>query len=169
MFEVATINRNKFIGFFLLFSLASILHDITHRSKGMKDVLNIVENTGAYFANSLAQAKSSLRDKPLSRCENCTKTPEDIGQGVRFMVCSTCRLKLKFEVHYCSQCVVVLQSSSRFMFLPLGSARTKTGPFTRRLVARRKFRKVSAEPRVTTFGNLGPNESNRRHDAWSPK
>lgn len=103
MFEVATINRNKFIGFFLLFSLASILHDITHRSKGMKDVLNIVENTGAYFANSLAQAKSSLRDKPLSRCENCTKTPEDIGQGVRFMVCSTCRLKLKFEVHYCSQ------------------------------------------------------------------
>ncbi|KAG2038977.1 hypothetical protein BDR03DRAFT_999084 [Suillus americanus] len=103
VFEVATINRNKFIGFFLLFSLASILHDITHRSKGMKDVLNIVENTGAYFAYSLAQAKSSLRDKPLSRCENCTKTPEDIGQGVRFMVCSTCRLKLKFEVHYCSQ------------------------------------------------------------------
>ncbi|KAG1781754.1 hypothetical protein EV702DRAFT_962634 [Suillus placidus] len=103
VFEVATINRNKFMGFFLLFSLASILHDITHRGKGMKDVLGVVENTGAYFAHSLAQVKSSLRDKPLVRCENCTKTPEDIGQGVRFMVCSTCKTKLKFEVHYCSQ------------------------------------------------------------------
>ncbi|KAG1821589.1 uncharacterized protein BJ212DRAFT_1425821 [Suillus subaureus] len=103
VFEVASINRNKFIGFFLLFSLASILHDITHRSKGMKDVLAVMENTGAYFAHSLAQAKSSLRDKPLVRCENCTKTPEDIGQGARFMVCSTCKSKLQFEVHYCSQ------------------------------------------------------------------
>ncbi|KAG2110270.1 uncharacterized protein F5147DRAFT_689867 [Suillus discolor] len=103
VFETATIDRNAFIGLFLLFSSESILHDITHRSMGMKDVLNIVENTGTYFAHSLALAKATLRDKPLVRCENCTKTPEDIGQGVRFMVCSTCKSKLKFEVHYCSQ------------------------------------------------------------------
>lgn len=103
VFEVATICRNKFIGVFLLASFESILRDIIHRSVGMKDVLNIVDNTGADFAHSLAQAKTTLRDKPLIRCENCTKTPEDIGEGVRFMVCSTCKTKLKFQVHYCSQ------------------------------------------------------------------
>jgi hypothetical protein len=103
VFEIASINRNKFIGFFLLFLLASILHDITHRSMGMKDVLDIVENTGAFFACSLAQAKSTLRNKPLIRCENCTKTPEDIGQGVRFMVCGACKSTLNFRVSYCSQ------------------------------------------------------------------
>ncbi|KAG0702804.1 hypothetical protein DFH29DRAFT_919846 [Suillus ampliporus] len=86
VFEVATISRNKFIDM-----------------QWMKTVLDIMENTKGYFAKSLAYAKTTLRDKPLIRCDNCTKTPEDIGQGVRFMVCSTCKAKLSFEVHYCSQ------------------------------------------------------------------
>lgn len=88
--------------------MLSIVGDITNRGKGMKGVLHVMENTEGYVARSLAQVKTSLRDKPLIRCENCTKTPEDIGQGVRFMVCSVCKAKLKFEVHYCSQWVVVL-------------------------------------------------------------
>ncbi|KAG2345776.1 hypothetical protein BDR05DRAFT_974746 [Suillus weaverae] len=105
---------NKFIGecfpliehharHFVLSSALSIVGDITNRSEGMKGVLHIMENTEGYVARSLAQAKSTFRDKPLIRCENCTKTPEDIGQGVRFMVCSVCKTKLSFEVHYCSQ------------------------------------------------------------------
>ncbi|KAG1774140.1 hypothetical protein EV702DRAFT_1180918 [Suillus placidus] len=88
---------------FVLSSALSIVGDITNRSEGMKGVLHIMENTEGYVARSLAQAKSTFRDKPLIRCENCTKTPEDIGQGVRFMVCSVCKTKLNFEVHYCSQ------------------------------------------------------------------
>ncbi|KAG2137818.1 hypothetical protein BD769DRAFT_1351668 [Suillus cothurnatus] len=102
-FEAATINRNKFIGQFVLSSALSILSDITNRSEGMKGVLHLMENTKGHVARSLAHVKTTLRDKPIIRCENCTKTPEDIGQGVRFMVCSVCKTKLKFEVHYCSQ------------------------------------------------------------------
>ncbi|KAG1850866.1 hypothetical protein F4604DRAFT_1959255 [Suillus subluteus] len=85
LFEVATIDRNKFIGHFVMFSAMSIVLDITNRSEGMKGVLHLMENTEGYVARSLAG------------------TPEDIGQGVRFMVCSVCKTKLKFEVHYCSQ------------------------------------------------------------------
>ncbi|KAG2364580.1 hypothetical protein BDR07DRAFT_1279395 [Suillus spraguei] len=103
MFEVATINRNKFICFFVSSSLMSIIYDIIHRSNGMKDVLNIVENTEAFFAHSLALANTTLRNKPLLRCENCTKTLEEIGQGARFKVCGGCKTKLKFSVHYCSR------------------------------------------------------------------
>ncbi|KAG2137619.1 uncharacterized protein EDB93DRAFT_1167136 [Suillus bovinus] len=103
MFEVATINRNKFIGHFALFSTSSILKDITGRGEGMKNVLHLMENSKGYVARSIAQVKTTLRDKPVIRCENCTKMPEDIGEGVRFMVCSLCKSKLKFEVHYCSQ------------------------------------------------------------------
>jgi hypothetical protein len=84
-------------------SVTSIYHDLAHRSEGMKDVLDIVENSDGAFSRSLAYAKTTLRDKPLVRCENCTKTPEEIEPGIRFMVCSTCKSKLKFEVHYCSR------------------------------------------------------------------
>ncbi|KAG1852603.1 hypothetical protein C8R48DRAFT_676109 [Suillus tomentosus] len=73
------------------------------QSEGMKGVLHLMENTKGYVARALAQAKTTFRDKPLVRCENCTKTPEEIGQGVRFMVCSVCKAKLNFEKHYCSQ------------------------------------------------------------------
>ncbi|KAG1734548.1 hypothetical protein EDD22DRAFT_787874 [Suillus occidentalis] len=103
VFEAVTINRNKFIAHFVLSSVLSIVGDITNRSAGMKGVLHVMENTEGYIARSLAHAKTTFRDKPLIRCDNCTKTPEDIGQGVRFMVCSVCKAKLNFEVHYCSQ------------------------------------------------------------------
>ncbi|KAG1894455.1 uncharacterized protein F5891DRAFT_1195295 [Suillus fuscotomentosus] len=98
LFEVATINRNKFIS-----KLFSVISDITNRSEGMKGVLHFMENTKGYVARAVAQAKMTFRDKPLVCCENCTKTPEEIGQGVRFMVYSVCKAKLNFEIHYCSQ------------------------------------------------------------------
>jgi len=69
-----------------------------------------MENSEGYFARSLAYAKTTIREKPLVRCDNCTKTQGEIGQGVRFMICSICKAKLNFEVHYCSQCVMVLYS-----------------------------------------------------------
>ncbi|OJA20576.1 hypothetical protein AZE42_05368 [Rhizopogon vesiculosus] len=103
VFEVATIARNRFIGSFALSSVISIVHDVVNRSEGMKDVMDIVENSDEYFTLSLANFKTKLRDKPLIRCENCTKIQEEIEQAVRFMVCSTCKSKLDFEVHYCSR------------------------------------------------------------------
>ncbi|KIK38432.1 hypothetical protein CY34DRAFT_25648 [Suillus luteus UH-Slu-Lm8-n1] len=105
VFEVATITRNQFIGEwqFVLSSAFSIVSDITNRGEGMKEVLHFMENTKGHVARCLAEVKTTFRDKPIIRCENCTKTPDDIGQNVRFMVCSVCKTKLKFEVHYCSQ------------------------------------------------------------------
>jgi hypothetical protein len=108
----------------------------------MKEVLHLMENTKGDVARCLAEVKTTLRDKPIIRCENCTKTPDEIGQDVRFMVCSVCKTKLKFEVHYCSQYVVVLQSrllyNSLMVLHPPDPARKNTGQFTRRLVAKRK-------------------------------
>jgi hypothetical protein len=46
---------------------------------------------------------SGKRDKPLIRCESCTKTPEEIGGNPKFMVCSNCKFKLGFVVYYCSR------------------------------------------------------------------
>ncbi|OJA10255.1 hypothetical protein AZE42_10430 [Rhizopogon vesiculosus] len=103
VFEVATIARNQFIGHFVLCSVGSIGHDVVNRSEGMKDVMDIVDNSNGYFTRSLASFKTKLRDKPLIRCENCTKIQEEIEQAVRFMVCGTCKSKLAFEVHYCSR------------------------------------------------------------------
>ncbi|KAG2365055.1 hypothetical protein BDR07DRAFT_1481910 [Suillus spraguei] len=103
LFEVATINRNKFVVYFVLSSLMSFSRDVTNPGEGMKKVLDFMEGTKGYVTQAIAEVKTTLRDKPIIRCENCTKTPEDIAQGVRFMVCSVCKTKLKFEVNYCSQ------------------------------------------------------------------
>ncbi|OAX42693.1 hypothetical protein K503DRAFT_733073 [Rhizopogon vinicolor AM-OR11-026] len=103
IFEITTITRNKFIAYFVLASTGSIVNDIVKRSEGMKPVLDIMENSDGLFAQSLAMAKTTLRDKPLVRCENCTKSSEGFEPPVRFMVCSTCKSKLAFEVHYCSR------------------------------------------------------------------
>jgi hypothetical protein len=58
-----------------------------------------------------------MRDKPLIRCEQCTKSPEDIGENIKFMVCSICRAKLDFAVYYCSQ--YVLSHYTLLFFLTL--------------------------------------------------
>jgi hypothetical protein len=65
----------------------------------MDPVIKIME-TDVNFANTMAMALSSMRDKPLIRCENCAKSSETTG--TKFMVCSSCKTKLKFSVHYCS-------------------------------------------------------------------
>ena len=55
------------------------------------------------FALGWAKALSSKRDKPLIRCQNCTKTPQEIDGNPKFMVCSICKSELGFVVHYCSR------------------------------------------------------------------
>jgi hypothetical protein len=55
------------------------------------------------FAKARSKTVSGMRDKPLIRCENCTKSSEDIGKDAKFMQCSTCKSKLDFVVHYCSK------------------------------------------------------------------
>lgn len=61
-------------------------------------------NSNGMFASAWSKTLSDARDKPIIRCENCTKCPEEIGgRDVKFMVCSGCKSKLDFVVHYCSR------------------------------------------------------------------
>ncbi|KAG0702836.1 hypothetical protein DFH29DRAFT_485383 [Suillus ampliporus] len=88
------------ISYFVPFSLASILHDITHRNNGMTNGLDIMEK----FCSIYSICKNDYEGKTS---HTLRELHEDTGQGVRFMVCSTCKTKLSFEVHYYSRCVVI--------------------------------------------------------------
>ncbi|KAH7884235.1 hypothetical protein F5I97DRAFT_1811777, partial [Phlebopus sp. FC_14] len=100
MYEIATLYRADFAGSFGLAMIGSIGDDVG-KNLGMKPVF--VQNTDGFFARSMAQTMASLREKPLIRCKNCMKTPEEVGSDVRFMVCSACKNKLNITIHYCSQ------------------------------------------------------------------
>ena len=80
----------------------SVLHDLSYGSAGMDPVTKFMKTKGS-FARAWSKTLSGMRDKPIIRCENCTKSPEEIGQNVKFMMCSSCKSKLDFAVHYCSQ------------------------------------------------------------------
>lgn len=94
---------------FLMQTGLSVLTDLDKGSPGMDPVIKIMK-TDMNFASSMAKTLTAMRDKPLIRCENCDKTSKDGGVDVRFMVCSGCRTKLNFSVHYCSQWVFILDS-----------------------------------------------------------
>jgi hypothetical protein len=90
------------IALFLMATIASVLQDFSRGSPGMDPVMNIIEQ-GGIFIRSLPNLVAGMRDKPIIRCQNCTKSPKEIGGGVKFMVCGACRSNLKFSVHYCSK------------------------------------------------------------------
>jgi hypothetical protein len=92
-----------YIDKFVISSMLCILQDMSSRgSPAMKKVHDFIE-AEPFGALVWADMLTSTRDKPLIRCENCTKTPEEIGGNAKFMVCSKCKSKLNFFIHYCSQ------------------------------------------------------------------
>jgi hypothetical protein len=80
--------------------MLSIVEDMMNGSPGMDPVVNFMKSSP--LARAWSKAVSGMRDKPIIRCENCTKSPEEIGHNVKFMQCSVCKSKLDFAVHYCS-------------------------------------------------------------------
>lgn len=86
---------------FVLHTAMSVLHDLSRGSAGMDPVIEFMKAQGP-FASAWGKTMSSVRDKPIIRCEHCTKSPEEIGGDVKFMLCSACKSKLDFTVHYCS-------------------------------------------------------------------
>jgi hypothetical protein len=86
---------------FMLESGMSVLHDLSNGSPGMDPVKELMDSDGA-FAHAHSRTMAMLSHKPVIRCENCTKRPEDIDGNPKFMVCSACKLKLDFVIHYCS-------------------------------------------------------------------
>jgi hypothetical protein len=79
------------------------MKDLAHGSTSMDPVASILKDES--IGGGIGMLVHELRDKPLIRCEKCTKCPEDIGENVKFMQCSVCKAKLNFAVHYCSQYV----------------------------------------------------------------
>ena len=78
----------------------SILHDLSYGSPGMNKATELLK-TDSYMASAMAHAFSTMfLDKPLIRCQNCTKTAEEVGRNAKFMVCSNCKSKLNFPIHY---------------------------------------------------------------------
>jgi hypothetical protein len=124
-FRLLTLHRNAFIcerstrpyteeivdaqllslALFLMFAAVSVMRDMSNGSPGMDPVIKLLKSD-PMFASAWGYALSSMRDKPLIRCENCTKTPEEVGDNAKFMVCSGCKFKLDFTLHYCSQRVL---------------------------------------------------------------
>lgn len=90
------------LGLFIKAITLSIVEDIVHGNAGMDKAKDIMKRDPV-FARSWDRTVSGLRVKPNLRYENCTKSPEEIGGNVVFMVCSACKNKLDFAVHYCSQ------------------------------------------------------------------
>ena len=125
LFALLTIQRNEFISEsidilpifdlpqrpaqFLLHSLTSIAGDLAKGSGSMDPVLSILRSD---IGNSVGRLVHGIRDKPLIRCEKCTKTPEEIGENIKFRLCSICKAKLDFAVYYCSQYVSLHDFSS---------------------------------------------------------
>jgi hypothetical protein len=52
-----------------------------------------------------ARVNERLPDQAPARCQNCTISEPELAPGHQFMVCSRCRSKLDFIVHYCSKYV----------------------------------------------------------------
>jgi hypothetical protein len=69
---------------------------------GMDQATDLSEADGN-IAFGREKTLSSQHDKPLIYCENCTKTPEEIGGNSKFMACGSCKSKLDFTVYYCSR------------------------------------------------------------------
>ena len=139
--------------------LMSIYHDLDVGGPGMNRAADLLE-TDSYMASKMANAFSDstlFLDKPLIRCQNCTKTPEEVGKNANFMVCSNCKSKLNFLIHYCSKYVCLVLSCLEVWILPCispGRARRRTGTRTRNIAGRRKLRRGSLAPSTTRTGNI---------------
>lgn len=65
-------------------------------------VVDLMQSAGMPYANAMTEVISRVKAKPIIRCENCEKNPEEIFGSPRFSICSKCRSNLNLTVHYCS-------------------------------------------------------------------
>ena len=62
----------------------------------------LIMQTKGLFMKSWSHVLSGMCNKPISCYKNCTKSPKEIGLNMKFMLCSVCKMKLDFIVHFCS-------------------------------------------------------------------
>lgn len=64
--------------------------------------VEMMDIAGPGFASSMTDIIADMSAKPIIRCENCEKSPEEIANSPRFAMCSVCKKNLNHVVHYCS-------------------------------------------------------------------
>ncbi|RDB25255.1 hypothetical protein Hypma_007371 [Hypsizygus marmoreus] len=104
VFELVALQRNEFITQFIACTGDYVFHEFANPNpgpevKGVKEMLN----TDRFFLGGMIQSMYHTASKPTIRCENCAKSPDEIEGNPKFMVCSACKSKLDFVIHYCSQ------------------------------------------------------------------
>ncbi|RDB20600.1 hypothetical protein Hypma_012236 [Hypsizygus marmoreus] len=101
MAKFMTLLRNEFIAIFACHVGMSLLKDFAQGSPGMNSAVDIM-NSDPLFSSFVGVALESTRSKPIIRCENCTKSPDMIEGNPKFKICSVCKSRLDFVIHYCS-------------------------------------------------------------------
>lgn len=121
-FEILTLQRNDFMcehhpyivhshfsytyiilsATYLFKVTMSVFKELRHGSAGMNPIITMLKND-SLTAASLAKTLSDVHEEPIVCCQNCEKQ-EEVGK--KFMLCSTCKSKLNFPIHYCSMCVL---------------------------------------------------------------
>ena len=97
----------SFPGDFLVEVATSVLYDLSHGSPGMDPVWSLMETDGG-IAMAFSRGLARMQEKPVIRCENCAKNPQEVDGSPKFMVCARCKGDLDYKVHYCSRFVFLI-------------------------------------------------------------
>jgi hypothetical protein len=100
------------IAWFVGHSILALFGDLLNRSTAMNPVKSFMKEHSS-LAKTWGRALFLRPNKPLIKCKNCTKAPEEISNNIVSMLCSTCNIKLQFSIHYCS--VYIVQKYHRFI------------------------------------------------------
>ncbi|EIW87262.1 hypothetical protein CONPUDRAFT_149295 [Coniophora puteana RWD-64-598 SS2] len=104
MYEFYTYLRLEFLDQFVLCAHKTVMKAcLENMSHSDSFVPRLVYLAGPRGVQELLATRRELKSRAGHSCEYCDRCPEDIGNNVKFLVCSGCKRKLKFEYYYCSK------------------------------------------------------------------
>ncbi|EIW87285.1 hypothetical protein CONPUDRAFT_161859 [Coniophora puteana RWD-64-598 SS2] len=71
--------------------------------KGLTTAPRLMWNASHRGLRSIVAARKDAKSRETLSCENCERSPVEIGANVRFLVCATCKRNLNFACWYCSR------------------------------------------------------------------
>ncbi|EIW87272.1 hypothetical protein CONPUDRAFT_161853 [Coniophora puteana RWD-64-598 SS2] len=102
LYELYTCYRRDFIDQFVWRSSQALHHAWFHDMwENNSAVPRVIFNAGSGMADILSAR--NLQSRTGQHCETCDRTPGEVGDNVRFLVCGACKQKLKIEYYYCSK------------------------------------------------------------------
>ncbi|EIW87301.1 hypothetical protein CONPUDRAFT_149330 [Coniophora puteana RWD-64-598 SS2] len=96
--------RQDFIDFFAFNACSAIATAWNEdMENSLASALRLILNVDRQGMRGIMSAKKTSKNKDLLICEHCERSPDEIGDDVRFLVCGVCKRKLNFECFYCSK------------------------------------------------------------------